>query len=38
MIISQAVLDKLTEQANASPKLRMNLDLRSSPRISRSGC
>lgn len=31
MIISQAVLDKLTEQAKASPKLRMNLDLRNSP-------
>lgn len=30
MIITQAVLDKLTEQAKASPRLRMNLDLRNS--------
>ena len=28
--ISQAVLDNLTEQAKASPRLRMNLDLRNS--------
>lgn len=28
--ISQAVLDNLTEQAKASPRLRMNLDLRDS--------
>lgn len=28
--ISQAVLDYLTEQAKASPRLRMNLDLRNS--------
>ena len=28
MKITQAVLDKLTEQAKASPRLRMNLDLR----------
>lgn len=31
MIIGQAVLDQLTEKAKASPKLRMNLDLRNSP-------
>jgi cupin fold WbuC family metalloprotein len=30
MIITQAVLDKLTEQAKASPRLRMNCDLRNS--------
>ena len=30
MKISQAVLDRLTEQAKASPLLRMNLDLRNS--------
>ena len=30
MVISQAVLDKLTEEAKASPRLRMNLDLRNS--------
>ena len=30
MVISQAVLDKLTEDAKASPRLRMNLDLRNS--------
>lgn len=28
--ITQALLDKLTEQAKASPRLRMNLDLRNS--------
>lgn len=28
MIISQALLDSLTEQAKASPRLRMNYDLR----------
>ena len=28
MIIDQALLDKLTEEAKASPRLRMNLDLR----------
>ena len=28
--ISQAILDQLTEQAKASPRLRMNLDLRNS--------
>ena len=28
MKITQALLDKLTEQAKASPRLRMNLDLR----------
>lgn len=28
MIINQAILDQLTEQAKASPRLRMNLDLR----------
>ena len=31
MIISQSVLDDLTAQAKASPRLRMNLDLRNSP-------
>ena len=30
MKITQAVLDKLTEEAKASPRLRMNLDLRNS--------
>ena len=30
MKITQAILDKLTEQAKASPRLRMNLDLRNS--------
>lgn len=29
--INQALLDTLTEQAKASPRLRMNLDLRNSP-------
>lgn len=28
MVINQALLDKLTEEAKASPRLRMNLDLR----------
>ena len=31
MIIDQHTLDTLTEQAKASPRLRMNLDLRNSP-------
>ena len=31
MKITQAILDSLTEQAKASPRLRMNLDLRNSP-------
>ena len=30
MIITQAILDQLTEQAKASPRLRMNMDLRNS--------
>lgn len=30
MIITQAILDSLTEQAKASPRLRMSLDLRNS--------
>ena len=30
MVINQALLDKLTEDAKASPRLRMNLDLRNS--------
>lgn len=30
MNITQAILDKLTEQAKTSPRLRMNLDLRNS--------
>ena len=31
MIITQSILDQLTEQAKASPRLRMNLDLRNTP-------
>lgn len=31
MVISQTILDKLTEEAKASPRMRMNLDLRNSP-------
>ena len=31
MVITKAVLDNLTAQAKASPRLRMNLDLRNSP-------
>ena len=31
MKITQAILDNLTAQAQASPRLRMNLDLRNSP-------
>lgn len=31
MIITQVLLDSLTAQAKASPRLRMNLDLRNSP-------
>ncbi len=31
MIIDQRILDSLTAQAKASPRLRMNLDLRNSP-------
>lgn len=31
MIINQALLDQLTEQAKASPRLRMNMDLRNGP-------
>ena len=31
MIITKAILDQLTEQAKASPRLRMNFDLRNSP-------
>ena len=31
MIITQALLDKLTAQAKASPRLRMNMDLRNGP-------
>ena len=30
MKITQAILDKLTEEAMASPRLRMNMDLRNS--------
>jgi cupin fold WbuC family metalloprotein len=30
MVINQTLLDKLTEEAEASPRLRMNLDLRNS--------
>lgn len=32
MIINTALLDELTEQAKASPRLRMNMDLRNSPK------
>ena len=31
MIIDQSILDDLTAQAKASPRLRMNMDLRNSP-------
>lgn len=31
MKITQALLDSLTEQAKASPRLRMNLDMRNTP-------
>ena len=31
MIIDQQILDNLTAQAKASPRLRMNMDLRNSP-------
>ena len=31
MIIDQRILDDLTARAKASPRLRMNLDLRNSP-------
>ena len=31
MVITQAILDNLTAQAKASPRLRYNLDLRNSP-------
>ena len=31
MVVSQAVLDNLTAQAKASPRLRMNMDLRNGP-------
>ena len=31
MVVSQAVLDELTAQAKASPRLRMNMDLRHGP-------
>ena len=30
MVITQAILDELTAKAKASPRLRMNLDLRNS--------
>ena len=32
MVIDKEVLDNLTSQAKASPRLRMNLDLRNSPK------
>ena len=32
MIITQAILNKLTEKAKASPRLRMNMDLRNCPK------
>lgn len=31
MVITQTLLDELTAQAKASPRLRMNMDLRNSP-------
>lgn len=31
MEITQAIMDKLTEEAKASPRLRMNMDLRNGP-------
>lgn len=31
MVVSQAVLEELTAQAKASPRLRMNMDLRNGP-------
>ena len=31
MLVSQSVLDELTAQAKASPRLRMNMDLRNGP-------
>ena len=31
MLFSTAILDELTDQAKASPRLRMNLDLRNTP-------
>ena len=31
MVITQAILDNLTAQAKASPRLRMNMDLRNGP-------
>ena len=31
MVITQAILDQLTEQAKSSPRLRMNMDLRNTP-------
>lgn len=31
MVITQEILDKLTEDAKASPRLRMNMDLRNGP-------
>jgi len=31
MVITQAILDELTAQAKASPRLRMNMDLRNGP-------
>lgn len=31
MVITQVILDNLTAQAKASPRLRCNLDLRNSP-------
>ena len=38
MTISQELLDMLTEQAKASPRLRMNYDLRNSIETRRNGC
>ena len=38
MIITQALLDSLTAQAKASPRLRMNLDLRNSATTKANGC
>lgn len=38
MKITQLLLDSLIGQTKASPRLRMNMDLRNSPEISRSAC
>lgn len=32
MVVDKIILDNLTEQAKAPPRLRMNMDLRNSPK------